>query len=90
MFEKIAPKSGTPIVPPIERKSVAVEVATPRFSYSTAFWTASTSTCITNPRPNPTTSMYRSARSKLVPTPSRESSSRPTTISAVPMIGNSL
>ena len=29
-FAKIAPKIGTPIVPPIERKRVAVEVATPR------------------------------------------------------------
>ena len=31
-LEKIAPKIGTPIAPPIERKSVAVDVATPRFS----------------------------------------------------------
>jgi hypothetical protein len=29
---KIAPKIGTPIVPPIERNRVAVDVATPRFS----------------------------------------------------------
>ena len=29
---KIAPKMGTPIAPPIERNSVAVDVATPRFS----------------------------------------------------------
>ena len=54
---KIAPKIATPNEPPIERKNVAVEVATPMFSGGASFWTTSTSTCITSPMPTPTTSM---------------------------------
>ena len=54
---KIAPKMATPNEPPIERKKVAVEVATPMFSGCASFWTTSTSTCITSPMPTPTTSM---------------------------------
>ena len=52
---KIAPKSATPIEPPIWRKSVEPDVATPMFRGSTAFCTASTSTCITIPSPRPST-----------------------------------
>ena len=54
---KIAPNSATPSEPPIERKNVAVEVATPMSLRRRAFWTTSTSTCITRPMPTPTTSM---------------------------------
>ena len=54
---KIAPKIETPIEPPIWRNSVEPEVATPSILYGTAFWAASTSTCITIPRPRPSTSM---------------------------------
>ena len=54
---KIAPKIATPNEPPIERKNVAVAVATPMFSAAASFWTTSTSTCMTRPMPTPTTSM---------------------------------
>ena len=54
---KIAPKIATPNEPPIERKNVAVAVATPMFSGGASFWTISTSTCMTSPIPTPTTSM---------------------------------
>ena len=54
---KIAPKIATPSEPPIERKNVAVEVATPTSRAGASFWTASTSTCITRPMPMPTTDM---------------------------------
>ena len=54
---KIAPNSATPSEPPIERKNVAVLVATPMSFGGAQFCTASTSTCITRPMPMPTTSM---------------------------------
>ena len=54
---KIAPKIATPSEPPIERKNVAVEVATPMLRAGASFWTASTSTCMTRPMPTPTTAM---------------------------------
>ncbi len=41
----------------MERKNVAVAVATPMFCGSASFWTTSTSTCMTRPMPTPTTSM---------------------------------
>ena len=53
---KIAPKSATPNEPPTERKKVAVEVTTPMSCGRASFWTISTSTCITSPRPMPTMS----------------------------------
>lgn len=56
-LEKIEPRIAVPTEPPIERNRVAPEVATPRSLYSTAFCTASTSTCITIPRPRPSTNM---------------------------------
>ena len=55
-LEKIAPKMETPTAPPIWRNSVEPDVATPSILYGTAFWAASTSTCITIPRPSPSTS----------------------------------
>ena len=54
---KIAPNSATPIEPPIERKNVAVDVATPRSRAGASFWTTRTRTCITRPMPMPRTSM---------------------------------
>ena len=54
---KIAPKIATPKEPPIERKKVAVEVATPMFSGCASFCTTRTSTCMTSPMPTPTISM---------------------------------
>ncbi len=56
-FAKIAPKSAIPIEPPTWRKSIESAVATPMCFGSTEFWTARTSTCMTIPIPNPTTSM---------------------------------
>ena len=54
---KIAPNSATPSEPPMERKNVAVEVATPMSRGGASFWTTSTITCITSPIPTPSTSM---------------------------------
>ncbi len=57
-LEKIAPKIAVPNEPPIDRKNVAPEVATPSSLCGTAFWTMMTSTCMTPPMPMPSTSMY--------------------------------
>ena len=54
---KIAPNSATPSEPPMLRKNVAVEVATPMSRGGASFWTTSTITCITRPMPTPSTSM---------------------------------
>src|SRR4029079_803421 len=54
---KMAPKSATPNEPPTERKKVAVEVTTPMSCGRASFWTISTSTCMTSPRPMPTIAM---------------------------------
>jgi hypothetical protein len=63
---KIDPKSDTPIDAPIERKNVAADVAVPRWPYGTAFWTATTSTCMTRPIPSPSTNMYTDAVKSVV------------------------
>ncbi len=54
---KMAPKIGTPMEPPMERKKVAVEVATPMSFWVTLFCTTTTRTCMTPPRPRPSTTM---------------------------------
>ena len=54
---KIAPKIDTPIEPPTWRIIVDPLVATPITDGLTAFCTASTSTCITEPSPRPSTTM---------------------------------
>ena len=70
---KIVPKIETPIEPPICRKSVEPDVATPmQLVGRPAFCTASTSTCITIPSPRPSTThverrLARSASSTLEP-----------------------
>ena len=56
-LEKIAPKIAVPKEPPIDRKNVAAEVATPSSLCGTAFCTIVTSTCMTPPMPAPRTSM---------------------------------
>ena len=53
----MAPKTAVPKQPPIMRKKVVPEVAVPNSSYGTAFWTATTSTCMTRPSPKPNTTM---------------------------------
>ena len=65
-------------------------MATPISFWSTEFWTASTSTCMTIPIPTPTTSMQPAAVQIELPVPSRESRSRPTAMTNVPTIGNTL
>ena len=89
-MEKIAPSVATPSEPPIERNSVAPEVATPRSEYSTAFCTASTSTCITIPSPNPSTNMNTKISPRLLVESIVESRYRPSVITAVPAIGKAL
>ena len=89
-FAKIAPKIETPTAPPIWRKSVEPDVATPSISYGTAFWAARTSTCMTSPRPSPSTSRYSAASHSGVETASRERRIIARAATAVPMIGNGL
>ena len=52
-----APNRATPIEPPIERKKLTDEVATPRSPVGTAFWAARTSVCMLKPMPMPRTTM---------------------------------
>ena len=49
--------TATPSVPPIWRKKVDEDVATPMSRGPTAFWLAIVSVCIIWPRPRPTRSM---------------------------------
>ena len=84
---KIAPSAAVPSDPPIERKSVAPAVATPRSSYGASFWTARIKTCMTMPRPKPSTTMYAAAASVEVCGPICASSAKPSTVIPVPAIG---
>ena len=52
---KMAPNTAVPNEPPIMRKNVTPDVAVPSCSYGTAFWTATTRTCMTRPSPTPNT-----------------------------------
>jgi hypothetical protein len=72
------PKTATPMAPPREEKNVAPEVATPRSAWGTAFWVASTRTCITMPMPAPVMNMNTPASHSEVSTDSRLISVRPT------------
>jgi hypothetical protein len=87
---KIEPRIAVPTEPPIDRNSVAPEVATPSCSYGTAFWTASTSTCMTIPSPRPTTNISTAASPVLVPASIVLSASIPAHVTAVPAIGHAL
>jgi hypothetical protein len=69
---------------------VEPEVATPSSSYGTAFWAASTSTCMVIPRPKPSRTMTSAVSQVGMPTLIRESISIATVIKAVPAIGNGL
>src|ERR1035437_568253 len=86
-FEKMAPKIAVPNDPPMDRKKVAPEGATPSSGEGTACWPISTSACTTQPSPTPSTNMYSAATVKLVPTPNRDKSKSPIVRSAVPAIG---
>jgi hypothetical protein len=87
---KIEPNTAVPTEPPIPRSSVTPDVAVPSTAYGTLFWTASTSTCMTRPRPRHSTSRYSDATNVDVPTSSRESRNIPTVITAMPATGNAL
>ena len=50
-----APNSAVPNAPPRERKKVTAAVAAPIWVGGTAFWTASTITCMVMPMPAPST-----------------------------------
>ena len=52
--KKMVRKTAVPNVPPIDRKKVADEVATPIWVAGTEFWVARISVCIQQPRPAPT------------------------------------
>ena len=63
------------------------DVATPRSEISTAFWTAMTSTCMTNPIPRPSSTMYAITTTEPVAGLIVESRERATAVITVPMIG---
>jgi hypothetical protein len=50
-----APKSEVPNAPPSERKKVTAAVPVPIWVAGTAFWVASTMTCMVMPTPAPST-----------------------------------
>ena len=75
---------------PIERNSVAPEVATPSCSYDTAFCTARTSTCITMPSPRPSTNMKAAAAAVLVAASIVLSANIPADATPVPTTGHAL
>jgi hypothetical protein len=52
-----APNIETPTEPPMVRKKVTVDVATPRSAIGASFWVASTMTCMTSPMPAPSRNM---------------------------------
>ena len=52
-----APSALTPIAPPMLRKKVRTEVATPSSWAGTSFWAASTRFCMSMPTPMPSTAM---------------------------------
>jgi len=70
------------------RKIVAPEVAAPRSRWCPAYCPATTNTCMAAPRPSPRTTMYRLIRSAPVRASSVLGNGMPTTINAVPAIGN--
>src|ERR1017187_6896385 len=87
---KLAPKAATPKEPPIERKNVEEDVATPSWLRGTAFCTATTSTCMTPPMPTPRTTMYSDETTSEVDGVSRENRKRPRPTTAVPRTGKIL
>ncbi|CAM5532187.1 TRAP transporter large permease subunit [Streptomyces] [Streptomyces violaceorubidus] len=54
---RIAPRTLTPMVPPMLRKNDSTEVAAPRSVAATSFWAASTRFCISMPTPTPRIAM---------------------------------
>ncbi len=52
---KTAPNSDVPKAPPSDRKKVTAAVAVPIWVGATAFWVASTMSCMVMPIPAPST-----------------------------------
>ncbi len=83
-------KMAVPSVPPICRKNVTDEVATPISFGDTAFWMARMIGCMLPPRPRPTIGMISAVCHSGVSAPISEKRNSPTTMSPVPMIGKIL
>ena len=81
------PNTATPIEPPMARKKLMVEVATPRCSTGASFWVATTRVCSTEPMPNPSTAIAMPECSRVLSVPNIESRYIPTVAMAVPTIG---
>ena len=79
--------TAVPRVPPIWRKKVADEVATPMSLGGTAFWIASTRVCMLKPSPRPKMKAKTSTQTIEVSAATRESSSIPATSRKRPTIG---
>ncbi|PQM48415.1 hypothetical protein C1Y40_01380 [Mycobacterium talmoniae] len=72
------------------RKNVTPEVATPKSSKLEVFCTISTSTCMDNPMPAPSTSRYTDCSSAGVAASIRDISTKASAIRAVPATGKIL
>src|SRR5690606_4113533 len=79
-----APRALTPTAPPMLRKNVTTEVATPRSCAGTSFWAASTRFWMSRPTPTPSTAMWRDKSGTLVSASSVPRSSIPATSIAPP------
>src|SRR5438552_13536919 len=82
--------AAAPIVPPMERKNVTEEVATPISRGDAAFWAAVTIGCIDQPRPRPIRVMQIMTSHSAVSAVTRDSNSSETSMTAPPAIGNAL
>jgi hypothetical protein len=87
LAKTIARNAAAPTVPPIDRKNVTAEVATPISRGDTAFWTASTMGCMLPDRPSPKRAITIIVSHSGVSAPTCVKSSSATTIRAVPATG---
>jgi hypothetical protein len=95
MFAVTGPKStdrnvAAPSVPPICRKNVTDDVATPISCGDTAFWAASVIGCMLKPSPTPKTSIAITVCHSGVSALTRLNMTSATTITKEPIIGNFL
>ena len=84
---KTAPRAAAPIAPPRPRKNVVVAIATPSRVRGTSFWTATTSTWPTMPKPRPNTASPMPVVVRDGSPVTTASSASPAVISARPAAG---
>ena len=85
-----APRTAAPTAPPSARKKPVVAVATPSSRRSTLFWTATTRTWVTMPKPRPNTASAMPVATCEGSPAKAASRTSATVISARPAIGKRL